>query len=243
MESALYGIYTLVVFVSEISLLVRCAHSFDFWYVNNSFVNTVRQHFPWSILYRALRALFLNKQSSYKAPLDKGDLITLQNRRLKDIAILMYKVKHKLCLTKISELFHMHCTPYNLRVAVFAIPRFKTKKYDKHSLTYLGPKLRNRLSGEIRTLPTSTSFKHRVQKCDLKCTWPVIGYTRIWYTGTSFLLKRLTGVRSLSPLTYPFVVVFFSAYIFLRLPHDLNACNRLLKTRLPYFRRAETWRL
>ena len=50
MESALYGIYALVVFVSEI-LLVRCAHSFDFWYVNNSCVNTVRQHFPRSILY------------------------------------------------------------------------------------------------------------------------------------------------------------------------------------------------
>ena len=50
MESALYGIYALVVFVSEISL-VRCAHSFDFWYVTNSCVNTVRPHFPWSILY------------------------------------------------------------------------------------------------------------------------------------------------------------------------------------------------
>ena len=50
MESALYSIYALVVFVSEISL-VRCAHSFDFWYVNNSCVNTVRPHFPWSILY------------------------------------------------------------------------------------------------------------------------------------------------------------------------------------------------
>ena len=50
MESALYGIYALAVFVSEI-LLVRCPHSFDFWYVNNSCVNTIRQHFPWSILY------------------------------------------------------------------------------------------------------------------------------------------------------------------------------------------------
>ena len=39
MESALYGIYA------------RCTHLFDFWYVNNSCVNTVRQHFPWSILY------------------------------------------------------------------------------------------------------------------------------------------------------------------------------------------------
>ena len=41
MESALYGIYALVVFVSEI-LLVRWAHSFDFWYVNNSCLNTVQ---------------------------------------------------------------------------------------------------------------------------------------------------------------------------------------------------------
>ena len=40
MESALYGIYALVVFVSEI-LLVRCAHSFDFWYVN---VQLVRKY-------------------------------------------------------------------------------------------------------------------------------------------------------------------------------------------------------
>ena len=61
---------------------------------------------------RALRALFLNKQSSYKAPLDKGDLITLQNRRLKDMAILMYKVKHKLCSTKIYELFNFMCIVY-----------------------------------------------------------------------------------------------------------------------------------
>ena len=63
MESALYGIYALV-FVSEI-LLVRCAHSFDFWYVNNSCVNTVHQHFPWSILY-------LNDILSSRLSKDKG---------------------------------------------------------------------------------------------------------------------------------------------------------------------------
>ena len=36
-------------FLSEISL-VCCAHSFNFWYVNNSCVNTIRPHFPWSVL-------------------------------------------------------------------------------------------------------------------------------------------------------------------------------------------------
>ena len=57
----------------------------------------------------------------------------LQNRRLQDIAILMFKVKQKLCPTIICELFHTHCSPCNLRVAEFAIPRFRTKKYSKHS--------------------------------------------------------------------------------------------------------------
>ena len=50
MESALYDIYALVVFISENSL-VRYVHSFVFWYINNSCVNTVLAHFPWSNLY------------------------------------------------------------------------------------------------------------------------------------------------------------------------------------------------
>ena len=103
---------------------------------------------------RALRAVFLDKQSSYQALLDKSDLTTLQNRRLQDIVILMYiKVKQKLCPTIICELFHTRCSPYNLRVAEFAIPGFKTKKYGKHSLTYLGPKLWNKPLREVRILP------------------------------------------------------------------------------------------
>ena len=50
MESALYGIFTLVGFVSEISL-VRCAHSFDLRYFTNSCENPVRTRFPLSNLY------------------------------------------------------------------------------------------------------------------------------------------------------------------------------------------------
>ena len=91
----------------------------------------------------------------------------LQNRRLQDIAIPMYKVKHKLCPSKIHELFHMHCSPYNLRVAEFAIPRLRTKKYGKHLFTYLGPKLWNKLQRETRTLPSLFSFKNRIRKFNL----------------------------------------------------------------------------
>ena len=45
MQSALYGIFTLVGKVSEFSL-VRCAHSFDFRYFSNSHENQVRARFP-----------------------------------------------------------------------------------------------------------------------------------------------------------------------------------------------------
>jgi len=62
---------------------------------------------------------------------------------------------------------HMHWSPCNLRVAEFAIPRFKTRKFGKHSLTFLGPKLWNRLPGEVRTLPSLGSFKNCIRKCDL----------------------------------------------------------------------------
>lgn len=58
-----------------------------------------------------LRAFFLDKQTSYQAVLDKSDLVMLQKRRLQDITILMYRLKHKLCPIKICELFHTHCSP------------------------------------------------------------------------------------------------------------------------------------
>ena len=50
MESALYGIFTLVGFVSEI-WLVHCADSFDFRYFTNECENPVRTRFIWSNLY------------------------------------------------------------------------------------------------------------------------------------------------------------------------------------------------
>ena len=51
MESALYGIYTLLFCIRNLTRSLRSLAGVGFWYVNNSCVNTVRQHFRWSILY------------------------------------------------------------------------------------------------------------------------------------------------------------------------------------------------
>ena len=56
---------------------------------------------------------------------------------------------------------------------------------------------------------------------------PIIAYTRIWYTGTSFCSKVLQPFPRSHPNPTPLVVVFFSANISLRCSDDLNACDRL----------------
>ena len=59
----LRSVFTYSLILCQKSQLVRCAHSFDFRYKNNSCVNTVRQHFPWSILYFSAKYRAQNKHT------------------------------------------------------------------------------------------------------------------------------------------------------------------------------------
>ena len=102
---------------------------------------------------RGLRAVFKHNNSSYEQLLEKADLPTLLNRRLQDLCILMYKVKHKLCPAYISNIFKKPNSTYNLRQADFSIPRYETVTYGKHSIRYLGPRLWTKLPKSIRDNP------------------------------------------------------------------------------------------
>ena len=74
---------------------------------------------------RALRAIYRDKASSYEELLATAGLPILFNRRLQDIAILMFKVKNKLCPQYIADLFKRQQSNHNLRNADFILPRFK----------------------------------------------------------------------------------------------------------------------
>ena len=54
---------------------------------------------------RALRAMFNSNSLTYQGLLHKANLPSLYNRRLQDIAVLMYKVKNNLSPSHITELF------------------------------------------------------------------------------------------------------------------------------------------
>ena len=116
---------------------------------------------------RALRAIYCDSNSTYPELLQRAKLPTLYNRRLQDIAILMYKVKNGLCPDYISSLFIIRRTQYNLRNNDFIIPRVNTTTYGKHSVRYLGPVLWSKIDKKFRELETVDQFKRVMRKMDL----------------------------------------------------------------------------
>ena len=59
--------------------------------------------------------MYKTRSASYQEWLDRAKLPTLYNRRLQDIATLMFKVKRSLVPVNISDLFDFKNTQYNLR--------------------------------------------------------------------------------------------------------------------------------
>ena len=87
----------------------------------------------------AIRAVYKTRSVSYQELLDRTKLPTLYNRGLQDIATLMFKVKHSLVPVNISDLFNVKNTQYNLRNSDFELPRFKTVRFGRNSIKYMGP--------------------------------------------------------------------------------------------------------
>ena len=117
---------------------------------------------------RALRAIYCDKHSSYGQLLSIAGLSTLKNRRLQDIAILMYKDKSNMCPTYISTLFEQPAIKFKLRNNDFAIPRFNTVFFGKHSLRYMGPKVWSYVPSKVKKASTLSCFKYNmIRKVDL----------------------------------------------------------------------------
>ena len=70
---------------------------------------------------QGLRAIFKDTLSTYQELLDRAKLPALLNRRLQVIAILMLKVKHRLCPQSINGIFNSNRSSYNFRSSEFTI--------------------------------------------------------------------------------------------------------------------------
>ena len=116
---------------------------------------------------RGLCAVFKDKQSSYQQLLLKAKLPSLYNRRLQDICILMYKVKHSLCPRTICDMFPTNSHAYNLRQKDFYQPSFNTVTQGKHSIRYLGTRLWSKIPSKDKSAASLKQFKTRIRSLDL----------------------------------------------------------------------------
>lgn len=111
---------------------------------------------------RALRAIYNDRNATYEELLEKGRLSSLENRRLQDILILMYKVKNSLAPEHVCNMFFQQDRHYNLR-SDFPVPRHNTVKYGKHSIRYLGPHIWGKISQELRSKTSLQAFRKGVR--------------------------------------------------------------------------------
>ena len=108
---------------------------------------------------RGLRAVSKDNCGSYDELLSKAKWPTLYNHRLQDVATLMFKVKHGICPTYISDLFNQQRNQDSLRNSDFVIPCFNAVTCGKHSIKYLGATLWFRLPRDIRNVTNVNLFE------------------------------------------------------------------------------------
>ena len=95
---------------------------------------------------RALRFVYHDYKSDYEALLQKTDLGTLHSRRLRAIALEVYKIVNGIGAEYNFEIFERNVRNLNLRSAGnLTVPSVRTTKYGIRSLRYLGPYIWNRL--------------------------------------------------------------------------------------------------
>ena len=71
---------------------------------------------------RALRIVYNTHSVEYSNLLNRANLPSLQNRRLQDLATLMYKVKY--VPSNVVDIFSVKLSKYDLRNMDFHLPRF-----------------------------------------------------------------------------------------------------------------------
>ena len=102
-----------------------------------------------------------DKTSSFEKLLEKDGFVTTHTRNFQTLATERFKVYKNLSLAIIADLFHVRQNNYNLRHdSYFAIPNVKSLYHGTESLSYLGP----RISDKLKQLVDIHAFEKEIKK-------------------------------------------------------------------------------
>ena len=114
---------------------------------------------------RALRCVY-NKRVPLHGDDDYG--LTLSNRRLQDIAILIFKAVNGMLPKYISDLFVVRNNVKCLRgTNKLVVPRKRTSNFGLKSTTFIGAKVWNSLPDKLRSTKILKEFKKAVRELHL----------------------------------------------------------------------------
>jgi hypothetical protein len=121
---------------------------------------------------RGLRYVFNDDSATYRELLNRSERETMQNIRLKQLVIYVYKCIFLKSPKYLHDIFSIKCTPYEMRSSVILEqPKVNTVNNGLLSFSYHGAKLWNQLPNEIKSIPTFMKFKRMVMKYDSQlCT-------------------------------------------------------------------------
>ena len=111
---------------------------------------------------RSFRLLLNDYESSYQEILEKIGKTTLQIRRIKLLAIEIFKTINDINPSYMKEIFELNTRrdPDNKRLIV---QTQKSMKYGSYTLRSLGPRIWNKLPSNLRLCENLTTFKELIK--------------------------------------------------------------------------------
>ena len=115
---------------------------------------------------RILRYILKDKTSDYKKLLEKSGTVSLYNKRLQNMLLVVYKSLHFNDYPRyLKDLFTLRSVTYSLRgTDILALPKPLTTTYGLHSVRYLASRTWNSLPDTYRLDTSPNEFKNKIRK-------------------------------------------------------------------------------
>ena len=162
------------------------ASNFNYCPVVWNFCSKTKAHLVEKLQKRGLRYVFNDDMSTYTELLQKANIETMCNVRLKKIAVYVYKCLHNISPSFLHDTFLIKTNSYNMRSStILNQPRVNTVLHGLQSFNYHGAKVWNQLPEYIKVSPTLAIFKRLLAKYDqplCACSYCSLADTHTMYT-------------------------------------------------------------
>ena len=113
---------------------------------------------------RALRLIYCDHSSNFQEPLQKDNSVTIHQKNIQALAIMMYRVVNNVAPTIVSELFSFSNVNCNLRSGSQLHPPSANIVWNgQETISYLGPKIWNMVPDEMKQKSSLFAFIREIK--------------------------------------------------------------------------------